>query len=125
MEKIIYEKTTEFEKDLKKLCKKYRSLVDDLEVLKKSSIELFHIHEMNNNSIFPITGCCTETSISYKVKKFSSKSFKGKGVNTGLRLIYIYQPLLHLVLFVEIYYKGVKENEDKDRLQFYLENLGR
>ena len=125
MKKIKYGTTTEFDKDFKKLCKKYRSLPDDLEVLKKAAIELYHIQGIDNNTIFPIPDFCTEKVISCKVKKFASKSFKGKGAKTGLRLIYIYFPNEKRIVFIEIYYKGVKENEDRDRLRRYFNQLNR
>ncbi len=123
MEKISYESTTEFNKDLKKLCKKYRTLEDDIEVLKKASIELYHLQSLDSNGIFPIPSFCSEDVISLKVKKIASKSFKSKGSNTGLRLIYIFIPKELKIVFIEIYYKGVKENEDKERLKYYYNNL--
>ena len=125
MEKINYENTTEFNKDLKKLCKKYRTLEDDIEVLKKASIGLYHLQSLDNNGIFPIPSFCSEDVISCKVKKFASKSFKNKGSNTGLRLIYIFIPKELKIVFIEIYYKGVKENEDKDRLQYYYREISK
>jgi mRNA-degrading endonuclease RelE of RelBE toxin-antitoxin system len=123
MGKIKYETTAEFDKDLKKLCKKYRSLPDDIEVLKKAAIELYHLQRIDSNAIFPVPGFCTEAVKSYKIKKFASKSFKGKGAKTGLRLIYIFLSAEKRVIFIEIYFKGVKENEDKGRLQSYLGQL--
>lgn len=75
---------------------------------------------MDSGGIFAIPGFCTEKVISYKVKKIASKSFKGKGVKTGLRIIYLYLPEGSKIIFVEIYYKGVKENEDKERLDLYF-----
>lgn len=120
MQRISYEATPEFAKDLKKLAKKYKTLSEDLEVLKTAAIELYHVNEINNNSIFPIPGFCTDQIISCKVKKFASKSFKGKGAKSGLRLIYIYLPTESRIILVEIYYKGNKANEDKARLRFYF-----
>jgi hypothetical protein len=79
--------------------------------------------DLDNNAIFPIPGYCTGSIISCKVKKFASKSFKGKGAKTGLRLIYIYLSIEKRIIFIEIYYKGVKENEDKNRLQSYFNQL--
>jgi mRNA-degrading endonuclease RelE of RelBE toxin-antitoxin system len=122
MAKIKYETTAEFDKDLKKLVKKYRSLLEDLEVLKRAAIELYHLQGLDNHSVFPIPSFCTEKIISCKVKKFASKSFKGKGAKSGLRLIYIYLVEEKRVVFIEIYYKGIKENEDKDRLHQYFVN---
>ena len=120
---INYESTPEFNKDLQALCKKYRTLKEDIEVLKKAAIELYHENGINNEALFPIPRFCTESIISYKVKKFASRSFKGKGVKTGLRLIYIYKKDEKEVLFVEIYYKGVKKNEDRERLGEYFRDF--
>jgi mRNA-degrading endonuclease RelE of RelBE toxin-antitoxin system len=123
MKKIDYEMTPEFDEDLKKLSKKYKTLREDLEIVKRAAISLYYISSIDNNSIFPIQGFCTEAVISCKVKKFASKSFKGKGAKSGLRLIYIFVRNDFKVILVEIYYKGVKPNEDKDRLKFYFKQL--
>lgn len=123
MKRIKFETTSEFHKDLKKLCKKYRTLTDDIEVVKKAAISLYHLGKVDNNAIFPIPGFCNENVISYKVKKFASKSFKGKGAKSGLRLIYIYIEKDLKVILVEIYYKGNKPNEDKGRLKYYYNKL--
>jgi len=120
MEKIKYEETLEFKRDLKKLSKKYRTLPEDLKVLKKAVIELYHVNKIDNNSVFPIPGFCNDKMLSYKVKKFASKSLKGRGAKTGLRLIYIFLIKENKVLLEEIYFKGVKENEDKERLEKYM-----
>ena len=116
MERINFETAPEFEKDLKKLKKRYRSIVDDLEVVKKAAIGIYHINGIDNNSIFPILSYRNSEVISYKVKKFASKSFKGKGAKSGLRLIYIFLPKENRIILVEIYYKGNKPDEDKERL---------
>lgn len=123
MEKIRYETTPEFNKDLKKLLKKYRTLSEDLEVLKKAVIKLYHVNKIDNNSVFPIPGFCNDEMLSCKVKKFASKSLKGRGSKTGLRLIYIYLIKENKILLEEIYFKGVKENEDKERLEKYIDKL--
>lgn len=123
MEKINYEATPEFKKDLKKPKKKFRTLSQDLEILKKAVIELYHVDKIDNNSVFPISGFCNNEMLSCKVKKFASRSLMGRGAKTGLRLIYIYLIKENKVLLEEIYFKGVKENEDKDRLEKYIEKF--
>ncbi len=67
-----YDETEEFARDFKKLLKNFSSLRDDLEVVKKSAIELFHIHKTDNRSVFEIQGVGnTEELQFYKIKKFS------------------------------------------------------
>ena len=51
-----------------------------------------------------------------KVKKIACKSLKGRGVNSGLRLIYVYFPDEQKITFVEIYHKNDKEMEDMARI---------
>jgi len=112
MRKISFETTPEFDKDLKKLCKKYKTLTEDLDVVKKAAINLYHLNGIDNNSVFPIPGFCNDEIISCKVKKFASRSFKGKGAKSGLRLIYIFVKKDLKVILIEIYYKGNKPNEE-------------
>jgi hypothetical protein len=52
-----------------------------------------------------------------KVKKIACKALKGKGVNSGLRLVYAYFPEKNKITFIELYHKIDKENEDKKRIK--------
>ena len=120
---IRYEQTDEFQRDFKKLLKKYRTLIDDLETAKHAAIELFHIQKINNLSVFPISGFCTEDVQIYKLKKFACKALKGRGSKSGIRVIYAYYIKLCKVEFIEIYFKADQENENSDRIKQYLSNL--
>jgi mRNA-degrading endonuclease RelE of RelBE toxin-antitoxin system len=120
MSQINYKSTSSFEKDLKKLLKKFRSLEEDIEIAKKNAIELYHIHKIDNNSVEPIPNFCTQELIICKIKKFACKSLRGRGVQSGVRIIYAYYVLNHTVDFIEIYFKGEAENEDKERIKMYL-----
>lgn len=120
---ISYEQTEEFQKDLKKLLKKYRSLEEDLELAKIAAIELFHLQKINNLSVFPISGFCTEEILVCKIKKFACKALKGRGSKSGIRVIYAFHVKILRVDFIEIYFKGHRENEDKERIKRYLNSL--
>jgi hypothetical protein len=52
----------------------------------------------------------------FKAKKFACRSLKGKGVASGIGVIYAYFEQEDVIELVEIYYKGEKENEDRNRL---------
>jgi len=106
----------EFEKDLKKLRKRYITLEEDINQLINSAIKLFHFFRIDNKGIFEITDLNLNPQKFFKVKKFASKSFKGKGVCSGLRLIYKYDEETSIIELIEIYYKGDKENMDKERI---------
>ena len=102
----------EFEKDLKQLLKKYRSLNDDLlevkTILKKKPDE-------RPPFSFRIDNLGLETCV-IKVKKIACKALKGRGVNSGLRLIYAHFEAEQKITFIELYHKNDKENEDRQRI---------
>ena len=123
MSPITYKNTSGFEKDLKKLLKKFRTLEDDIEVAKKNAIELFHLKNIDNNSVEPIPNFCTDKLKICKIKKFACKALKGRGVQSGIRIIYAYYVLTDTIDFIEIYFKGESENEDKERIKQYLASI--
>lgn len=107
----------EYDKELKSLSKKYRSLKEDLDVL-KSILEKYP--RGFQPRILRISGLSINTEI-YKVKHFHCKAMKNKGAQSGIRVIYAYFPEQDKIQFIEIYYKE-KDNIDCDReriLKYY------
>ena len=102
----------EFEKDLKQLLKRYRTLKEDLSeiktILKKKPNE-------RPPFSFQIADLGLKTCI-IKVKKLACKAIKGRGVNSGLRLIYAWFEIEQKITFVELYHKSDKEIEDRVRI---------
>ena len=123
MSPITYKSTSGFEKDLKRLLKKFKTLEDDIEVAKKNAIELFHLMKIDNNSTEPIPNFCSSELKVCKIKKFACKALKGRGVQSGIRVIYAYHTVTNTVDFIEIYFKGESENEDKERIEQYLSGI--
>lgn len=109
---MIFEGLPEYKKDLKSLLKKYRTLNDDIGVVKK----VFEV-KPNERSPFSyrIDNLGIETCI-IKVRKIACKALKGRGVNSGLRLIYAYFPEQEKIVFIELYHKNYKENENRKRI---------
>jgi len=119
-----YEKTKEFLRDFKKLLKKFSSLHDDLEVNKRYRIELFHIKNIDSRSIFKIQGVGNTVELQFfKVKKFQCKSLKGRGAKSGIRIIYAYFPTEQKIVFLEIYFKAKQENENKERIMDFINQI--
>lgn len=108
-----------FRKDLKKLLKRFPSLEEDLESLIKAQLVAFHKLNVDNHGIFVIENLTFTSPKVFKVKKFACKSLKGKGVHSGIRLTYAYFLEADLIEFIEIYYKGDQENEDRERIKGY------
>jgi len=123
MMKLTYSSTDEFERDLKRLLKKFHSLNEDIEIAKAFAIELCHIQKINRQAIFSMPQFCTDEVLICKLKKFACKALKGRGVKSGIRIIYAYHVKTQTVEFIEIYFKGEAENEDRDRIKMYLSAL--
>ena len=123
-EKIFNEirRLTEFEKDLKKLSKKFRTLEEDLEVFIGKQLQLYHKLHIDNKGILPISDIGITCPGIYKAKKFACKSLKGKGVASGIRVIYSYSPKDDTIKLIEIYYKVDKQNEDRKRISKYYDD---
>lgn len=109
---MIFDELIEFKKDLKSLLKKYRTLNEDLNVVMKV---LEVSPEERPPFSFRIDNLGIETCV-IKVKKIASKCFKGRGVNSGFRLIYAYFKAEKKIVFIELYHKNDKENEDRERI---------
>ena len=109
---MTFDELVEFSKDLKKLLKKYRTLNEDLEVVKK-------VLEVTPKERSPFSFCIDNLGLEtcvIKVKKIACKALKGRGVNSGLRLIYAHLEAEQKIIFIELYHKNDKENEDKQRI---------
>lgn len=107
----------EFEKDLKKLSKKFSSLPDDLEIFIQTQLNLYHKLKTDNGGIFRIPGLSFSTPTVFKAKKFACRALKGRGSKSGIRVIYAYHEQSDRIDLIEIYFKGDKENEDRARLK--------
>ena len=106
------ESLPEYDKDLKRLLKKYRSLKSDLDdVIKVLKVR----PDASPPFSFRIDGLGIRSRV-IKVKKIACDSFKGKGVNFGFRLIYAYFEIEKRIVLIELYHKKEKEMEDRERI---------
>jgi mRNA-degrading endonuclease RelE of RelBE toxin-antitoxin system len=109
---MIFDELVEFQKDLKSLRKKYRTLTDDLNVVKKV-LDVFP--DERPPFSFRIDNLGLKSCV-IKVKKIACKALKGRGVNTGFRLVYAWFENEQKITFIELYHKNDKENEDRERI---------
>ena len=121
MKKVFNEirKLTEFEKDFKKLAKKFKTLDDDIETFINRQLKLTHKLGIDNKGVVHISGLGIEIPKIYKAIKFACKALKGRGGMSGIRIIYAYYEKEDVIEFIEIYFKGDKKNEDKKRIIKY------
>jgi mRNA-degrading endonuclease RelE of RelBE toxin-antitoxin system len=109
---MIFDELHEYRKDLKTLLKRYRTLNDDIDIVKKV---LEVMPDERPPFSFRIDNLGIKTCI-IKVKKIACRSLKGRGVNSGLRLIYAHFKEEERITFIELYHKNDKENEDRQRI---------
>ena len=107
-----FDELPEFRKDLKRLQKRFRTLADDLKVVRQV---LEVMPDERPPFSFRIDDLGIETCV-IKVKKIACKALKGRGVNSGLRLVYAWFPFGERIVCIELYFKGDKETEDKQRI---------
>ena len=103
----------EFKKDLKKLARKYPSLEKDIEVRRIVLIK-FPIGPSNHTTQIP------ELKIKSRIYKtrLMCRSLKK---SDALRLIYCYSEEEQRITFIEVYFKGHKESENRDRISQYFD----
>lgn len=118
-------KLAEFEKNFKKLAKKFRTLDEDLNAFIASQLKLTHKKNIDNKGVVRISSLGIEHPRIYKARKFACKALKGKGAASGIRIIYAYYEQDDIIEFIEIYYKGNKDNEDRERILKHYANGGK
>lgn len=107
---IRFYKLPEFDKELKKLSKKYPSLEKDLEDIKPILSE----SPTGIGKNFTIIKFLNKIKI---VKaRIHCESLKARSI----RLVYAFHEDKMEFIYIELYFKGNKENEDKGRIEDYL-----
>lgn len=107
----------EFDKDLKHLLKRYRSLEDDLTVFINTQLVLLHKQKIDNRGIVHSNNLGIEEPKIFKAVKFACKSIHGRGAASGIRLTYAYFEEADHIEFIQIYFKADDENEDRERIK--------
>jgi hypothetical protein len=111
-----FELLPEYEKDFKRLLKRYRTLEPDMEVVRRVLTVRPGASPPHSIRIegLGITDCVI------KMRRIASDSLKGRGSNSGLRLIYAHYEKENRIILVELYHKSDKENEDRERIRKYF-----
>jgi len=104
----------EFEKEYSRLNKKYPSLAEDLKKLETLLLETKPTGIGKNFTI-------THSSDKVKIVKarLACKSLRDR----SMRVIYAYHQDTVTFMYIELYFKGDKENENRERIKEYLKNL--
>ena len=108
-----YAELPEFSREIKRLSKKYRTLRDDVDelrpILAKIQIRSASKHW---NCLYNGEKMCV-----YKIR-LACRYLKA----TTMRVVYAQHNDSAKIVFIELYFKGEKENEDRDRFSQYVKN---
>ena len=105
-----FDEIPEFQKDCKRLGKKYLSLSGDLQEFRN----VVTVVPLGNSKHFNVI---VQTDILYIIKaRLFCRYLKG----SSLRVVYAYFEQRQRIEFIEVYFKGDRENENHDRIKKYL-----
>jgi hypothetical protein len=110
---IKFNELPEFQKELNRLSKKYKSLPDDLQEF----CNVVSVIPLGNSKHFNVI-TKTESLCVIKARLFC-RYLKKKN---KLRIVYSYFKQKQRIEFIELYSKSDKENEDRERIKEYLRN---
>ncbi len=109
---IRFNELPEFSKEYKRYLKKHRTLDGDFLNFKKIILSV----PCGVSKHFNIITILNDIKI---IKaRFFCRVLKG----SSLRIVYAYHKNTESVNFIEMYFKGEKENEDRERIKEYLKN---
>jgi hypothetical protein len=104
-----------FEKEFSRLLKKYRSLNEDIKIFER------FIFENPTGSGKNFTIIHSGENVKIVKARIACKSLS----NRNIRVIYAYHNNTFEFMYIEIYFKGDKANEDRKRIEEYLLKLNK
>lgn len=107
-----FDATSEFEKEFKRFFKKYKTLHDDLEKLKK----VLFTNPTGVGKNFVVIH--SSSTVKIVKARMACRALRDR----SLRVVYFYFEQEQRIEFIELYFKGDKENEDRERIKAYLKN---
>lgn len=113
------ERVLEFNRDLRKIRRKFKTIDEDLQTFIAKQLVPFHKLLQDNKGVFRLSDLKMENPKIYKARKFACRSLRGTGSHSGIRVIYAYFEKDDMIVLMEIYYKGDKKNEDRKRIRHY------
>ena len=105
-----YSELPEFTKEFKKYSKKYRTLQNDLDNFKRITDSIPTGTGKHFNILF------SNSEIKIIKARLFSRALKG----SSMRIIYCFFQNENKIEFIEIYFKGDKVNENRERFKEYL-----
>lgn len=121
-----FSEVSEFEKDVKRLSKKWRSIPDDIEAAKLHILPLYvnldkgvSVEQYRRAFFTGKTATILQSSDNFEVVKIRL-DVESLGRSDKVRLVFIAIRKSSTILFVELFAKNDKSREDMRRIQKYL-----
>lgn len=108
-----FDQLPEFTREFKKLLKKYRSLEKDLRAF-EDVIKVLPTGSGKNFTIIHV-----EAGVKIVKARLACKSLRDR----SMRIIYSHHGETATFMYIEIYFKDNKDNEDRGRIHSYLKSL--
>jgi hypothetical protein len=124
-----FKELPEFNREVKKLSRKWRSIPDDLELVKRVIPLFYPLGDERDASRFRDAYFATRKATAlkqgemYEVVKMRLDC-KSPGAGNKLRLVFTYVYVQDTVTFIELYAKNDKSREDKSRINEFIKTLG-
>ncbi len=109
----LFKRTPEFEKEFKRLVKKFRSLDEDICSFEK----ILEAYPTGVGSKFVIIH--SDSGVKIVKARLACRALR----ESSLRVIYAWHEQCVTFFYIELYHKGEKENEDRVRISEYLKSL--
>ncbi|MCX6712222.1 MAG: hypothetical protein NT041_00845 [Candidatus Vogelbacteria bacterium] len=109
-----FNRRPEFSQEFKRLSKKYRSLEQDMSDL-EDVLKTWPIGSGKNFTVIH-----NDEEVKIVKARLMCKTLR----NRNIRIIYAHHDNTFEFMYLEIYFKGDKANEDRERIRNYLKNQG-
>ena len=107
----------EYLRDLKTLSRRFRGLDEDIRIFVEKPLTHFLRGEPVAGRYERVAGLGFEYPVVYVAKRLACRALRGRGSDSGLRLVFAWFPKEARLELVEIYFKADQEIEDKTRIR--------
>jgi hypothetical protein len=107
----------EYLRDLRALWRRFRGLDEDVRIFVEKPLTHFLRGEPVAGRNERAAGLGFEYPVIYVAKRLACRALRGRGSDSGLRVVCAWFPREDRLELVELYYKGDKQVEDKARIK--------
>jgi len=107
----------EYLRDLKALSRRFRGLDEDIRIFVQKPLTHFLRGEPVAGRYERVAGPGFDYPVVYVAKRLACRALRGRGSDSGLRLVFAWFPKEDRLELVEVYCQGDQNMEDKARIK--------